>query len=80
MTDGDDIRPDLDSIQAERGEIVSPLRLVADPAATGTGLILFPRADSLPAVWVSGAALGEIGLAIGPRRTLTAAVILLGAL
>ena len=45
MTVGDDF-------QAERGVAGSPLLLVADPAAAGTGLILFPRTDSLPAAWV----------------------------
>ena len=34
----------------------------------------------IPRVQVSGAALAEIGLAIVPQRTLTAAVILVGAL
>jgi hypothetical protein len=34
----------------------------------------------IPGVQVSGAALAEIGLAIAPRRTLTAAVILVEAL
>ena len=52
MTVGDDTRPDLGDIQAGRGEAGSPLLLVADPAAAGTGLILFPRSDSLPAAWV----------------------------
>jgi hypothetical protein len=33
----------------------------------------------IPAVRVSGAALGEIGLAIAPRQVLTAAVILIEA-
>jgi alpha-galactosidase len=40
---GDDVRVYSGSSQAA---------LVADPAAAGTGLILFPRPDSLPAVWV----------------------------
>ena len=52
MTVGDDTRPDLNNIQAGRGVAGSPLLLVADPAAAGTGLILFPRPDSLPAAWV----------------------------
>ena len=52
MTLGDDTRPDLGDIQAGRGVAGSPLLLVADPAAAGTGLILFPRTDSLPAAWV----------------------------
>ena len=52
MTVGDDTRPDLNNIQAERGVAGSPLLLVADPAIGRTGLILFPRTGSLPAVWV----------------------------
>ena len=52
MTVGDDPSPDLVNIQAERSAAGSPLLLVADPAAGGTGLILFPRTDSLPAAWV----------------------------
>ena len=43
VTVGDDTRPDLDNIQAERSAAGTPLLLVADPAAGGTGLILFPR-------------------------------------
>jgi hypothetical protein len=34
----------------------------------------------MPSVQVSGAALAEIGLAIAPQRTLTAAVVLVVAL
>jgi alpha-galactosidase len=52
VTVGDDTRPDFKNIQAGRGVASSPLLLVADPAAGGTGLILFPRPDSLPAAWV----------------------------
>ena len=52
MTVGDDTRADLVNIQAERGVADTPLLLAADPAAAGTGLILFPRTDSLPAAWV----------------------------
>lgn len=52
MTVGDDTRADPGDLQAERGAAGSPPLLVADPAAGGTGLILFPRTDSLPAVWV----------------------------
>ena len=37
---------------ADPGSVGSPPRLVADRGAAGTALILFPRADSLPAVWV----------------------------
>jgi len=49
MAVGDHTRPDM---KAERGGTDSPLLLVAAPAAGGTGLILFPRTDCLPAVWV----------------------------
>ena len=52
MTVGDDTRADPGGRQAERSAAGSPPVLVADPAVGGTGLILFPRADSLPAVWV----------------------------
>ena len=52
MTVGDDTRTDPGDLQAERSAVGSPPLLVADPAAGGTGLILFPRTDSLPAVWV----------------------------
>ena len=52
MTVEDDTRPDLGTIEAGRSAAGSPLLLVADPAAGGTGLILFPRTDSLPAAWV----------------------------
>ncbi len=48
MTIGDDTRTDPVGPQAER----SAAALVADPAADGTGLILFPRTGSLPAAWV----------------------------
>jgi alpha-galactosidase len=37
---------------ADPGSAGSPPRLVAGRGAAGTALILFPRADSLPAVWV----------------------------
>jgi len=50
VTVGDDTRADPGDLQAERGAAGSPPLLVADPAAGGTGLILFPRTDSLPAV------------------------------
>ena len=52
MTVGDDTRPDPSDPQTEWSAAASPPALVADPAAGGTGLILFPRADSLPAAWV----------------------------
>jgi len=52
VTVRDNTRPDLKDIQTERGAAGSPLLLAADPVAAGTGLILFPRADSLPAAWV----------------------------
>jgi alpha-galactosidase len=61
VTVGDDICPDLNNIQAERSTAGSPILLVADPAAAGTGLILFPRTDSLPAVWV-----GPVSASTGP--------------
>ena len=44
--------PDLKNIQAERSAAGSPFLLVAVPAAGGTGLIVFPRTDSLPVAWV----------------------------
>jgi alpha-galactosidase len=49
VTVRNETRPDL---RAERAGTNSPLLLVTDPAADGTGLILFPRADSLPAAWI----------------------------
>ena len=52
MTVGDDTRADPGDPRAERSAAGSPPALVADPAAGGTGLILFPRTDSLPAAWV----------------------------
>jgi alpha-galactosidase len=52
VTAGDDTRPDPVGLRAGRGAAGSPPVLVADPAAGGTGLILFPRTDSLPAAWV----------------------------
>jgi alpha-galactosidase len=56
VTVGDDIHPDPGSAQAGLrtggpGSVGSPPRLIADRDAAGTALILFPRADSLPAVW-----------------------------
>ena len=51
MTVGDDTRADPGDLHAERRAVGSPPLLVADPAAGGTGLILFPRTDSLPAAW-----------------------------
>ena len=51
MTVGDSIRTDPGD-QGEQRAAGSPPVLVADPAARGTGLILFPRTDSLPAAWV----------------------------
>jgi hypothetical protein len=48
---GDDTRTDPGGLQAERSAVGSSPLLVADPAVGGTGLILFPRTDSLPAVW-----------------------------
>jgi alpha-galactosidase len=49
VTVGDHARADR---EAERATSDSSLLLVADPAGAGTGLILVPRADSLPAAWV----------------------------
>jgi hypothetical protein len=55
MTVGDNARP----IQAERGTAASsPFLLVSDPAGAGTGLILFPRTDALPAAWVGAVPAG----------------------
>ena len=64
MTVGDDARPDLKIIHTERGPVSSPILLAADPAGAGTGLILFPRADSLPAAWI-----GPLLAATGPAGT-----------
>ena len=52
MTVGDDTRAVPGRPQASRNAAGSAPLLVADPATAGTGLILFPRADSLPGVWV----------------------------
>ena len=52
MTIGDETRADPGDLQAERSLAGSPPLLVADPAGGGTGLILIPRPDSLPAAWV----------------------------
>ena len=51
MTVGDDTRADPGDLHAERTAACSAPLLVADPAVGGTGLILFPRTDSLPAAW-----------------------------
>ena len=75
MTVGDDTRPDLENIQAGRSAAGSPLLLVADQAAGGTGLILFPRPDSLPAAWVGPlpAGTGPAGLEPDDAAALLAA-------
>jgi hypothetical protein len=52
MTVGDDTCTDPGDLRAERSTANSALLLVPDPAAGGTGLILFPRTDCLPAAWV----------------------------
>jgi len=52
VTASDDIRADAGDLPAGRSAAGSPPLLVADPAAGGTGLILFPRTDSLPAAWI----------------------------
>ena len=70
MTVGDDTRANPGELQAERGAAGSPL-LVADPATDGTGLILFPRRDSLPAAWVG--AMPASGLEPGDVAALLAA-------
>jgi alpha-galactosidase len=52
---GDDVQAEAGHVRAGRGT-AAPL-VVADPeAACGTGLILFPQADALPAAWVGLAA------------------------
>ena len=71
VTVGDDTRPDPGDLQAERSTANSPPLLVADPAAGGTGLILFPRTDSLPAAWVG--AVPATGLEPGDVAALLAA-------
>ncbi len=64
MTVGDDVRADLGGLTAGR-EVASPgPRLVADPDITsGTGLMLFPRAGTLPAVWVGPLPAGGLAAA-----------------
>jgi len=52
VTAGDDTRADTGDLQADRSAVGSSPLLVADPAVGGTGLILSPRPDSLPAAWV----------------------------
>jgi alpha-galactosidase len=47
-----------DLTKSERSGADSPLLLVADQAAVGTGLIVFPRTDSLPAAWVGPVSAG----------------------
>ena len=71
MTVGDDTRADPGDPQAERRAVGSPPLLVADPTAGGTGLILFPRTDSLPAAWVG--AVPATGLEPGDVAALLAA-------
>ncbi|MGB6584221.1 MAG: hypothetical protein WBF34_40485, partial [Streptosporangiaceae bacterium] len=75
MTVEDDTRPDLGTIEAGRSAAGPPLLLLADPGAAGTGLILFPRTDSLPAAWVGPVptGLGPAGLAPGDVAALLAA-------
>ena len=51
MSTGDDIWAQSGSTQADRGAAGPRPLLVADPDTAGTGLILFPRGDALPAVW-----------------------------
>jgi alpha-galactosidase len=52
VTVGDDISSHSGSAQASQ-DAAGPSRplLVADPAAVGTALIVFPRAETLPVVW-----------------------------
>ena len=52
MTVGDDTRTDIGGLRADLSAVGSPPALLAGPAAGSTGLILFPRTDSLPAAWV----------------------------
>ena len=52
MTVGDDTRTDIGGLRADLSAVGSPPALLACPAAGSTGLILFPRTDSLPAAWV----------------------------
>jgi alpha-galactosidase len=75
VTVRDNTRPDLKTIEAERSAAGLPLLLVADPAGAGTGLILFPQADSLPAAWVGPlpADTGPAGLEPGDAAALLAA-------
>lgn len=52
MSAGDGVRDGSGATQAERGPGGPAPLLVADPdTASGTGLILFPRAAALSAVW-----------------------------
>jgi alpha-galactosidase len=69
---GDDVRArsggsPANQVAAEPGPL-----LVTGPAAVGTGLILFPRPDSLPAVWAGPVPAG--GLEPGDAAALLAAV------
>jgi alpha-galactosidase len=73
VTVGEDTRADPGGKQGERSAAGSPLLLVADPAAGGTGLILFPQTDSLPATWVgawpaSGLEPGDVAALLAPAR------------
>ena len=73
MTVGDDVRADSGGPQADR-EVARPgPLLVTDPdVPSGTGLILFPRAGTLPAVWAGP--VPASGLAPGDAAALLAAV------
>ena len=65
MTVGDDTRPDLENIQAERGVAGSPLLLVADPAAG------WHRADPVPADGLPSGRVGRPGAAGRPGSSRT---------
>jgi alpha-galactosidase len=72
VTVGDDVQAEAGQPRAGQGT-AGPL-VVADPeAADGTGLILFPQADALPAVWVGPAAValpqpGDIAALLAAAR------------
>ncbi|MGD0604057.1 MAG: alpha-galactosidase, partial [Streptosporangiaceae bacterium] len=53
MSAGDDVRTTSGGFQADPRAVGLDPVLLADPAIPGTGLLMFPQADALPAAWVT---------------------------
>ena len=77
MSAGDDVRTTSGGFQADPRAVGLDPVLLADPAIPGTGLLMFPQADALPAAWVTSEpafGVSSDAVLLGPPGSLTVAV------